>query len=342
MARRRNHGGPARTRSGCARHASARPGDACGKPCVRRRIRRGGGVDRGGRHDCRRDRTMHRCGTTRYRSAVWRGAEAEAMRLLEATTELAASRGEGRVTGLIGCMTAILNNGLGRYEEALRAAKAGVRTRGSRPVSDVPCRTHRGGLSAAASERRRLEAAARMESQAAAGTDWALGTLARCRALVADDDTAEDHYREAIDRLGRTRMRVYLARSHLVYGEWLRRDAPASGRTRTAGHRPRDVRPDGGGGFAERARRELLVTGEKTRKRTVGSGDGLTAQEAQIAAAGRHRADQPGDRRTAVHQRAHRRMAPAEGVRQARHQVTSPAPRPGQATEGHLSPRTTG
>jgi DNA-binding CsgD family transcriptional regulator len=101
--------------------------------------------------------------------------------------------------------------------------------------------------------------------------------------LVADSATAEDYYREAIDRLGRTRMRVYLARSHLVYGEWLRRE-----------HRRVDAREQlgiahemfvrmGAEAFAERARRELLVTGEKTRKNTVASGEGLTAQEAQIA-----------------------------------------------------------
>lgn len=213
---------------------------------------------------------------------VWRGAEAEARRLLEGTTALATSRGEGRITGLVGCMTAILHNGLGHYGEALRAAQQACEH------EDLgPYRLALAELIEAAARCGEPEVAAdgvaNMETQAAAGTDWVLGTLAHCRALIADDQTAEEHYREAIDRLGRTRMRVYLARSHLVYGEWLRRE-----------HRRVDAREQlgiahemfvrmGAEAFAERARRELLVTGEKTRKQAVGSGEGLTPQEAQIA-----------------------------------------------------------
>jgi DNA-binding CsgD family transcriptional regulator/tetratricopeptide (TPR) repeat protein len=213
---------------------------------------------------------------------VWRGAEAEALRLLEGTTALAGSRGEGRVTGLIGCFTAILNNGLGRYEEALRAAQQACEHEDLGPYRMSLAELIEAGVRCGERDAA-IAAVASMETQAAAGTEWVLGTLARCRALVADSDTAEDHYREAIDRLGRTRMRVYLARSHLVYGEWLRRE-----------HRRVDAREQlgiahemfvrmGAEGFAERARRELLVTGEKTRKSTGGSGEGLTAQEAQIA-----------------------------------------------------------
>lgn len=118
-----------------------------------------------------------------------------------------------------------------------------------------------------------------METQAVADTDWALGTLARCRALVADDQTAEMLYREAIERLGRTRMKVYLARSHLVFGEWLRRmNRRVDAREHLGTAHDMFVRM-GSESYAERARRELLVTGEKTQKRAIGTGDGLTAQE---------------------------------------------------------------
>jgi DNA-binding CsgD family transcriptional regulator len=214
---------------------------------------------------------------------VWRGVEAEAVRLLEDTTERAASRGEGRVVGLIGCFTAIHNNGLGRYREALTAAKQACEHEDLGPYCMALVELVEAGVRCG--ERAdAVDGLARLEEQAvAAGTDWALGSLASARALLADDATAEDHYREAIDRLGRTRMVVYVARSHLVYGEWLRR-----------AHRRVDAREQlgiayemfsrmGAEAFAERARRELLVTGETARQRAVGSGDGLTAQEAQIA-----------------------------------------------------------
>ena len=116
-----------------------------------------------------------------------------------------------------------------------------------------------------------------------AGTDWALGLAARSRALLSDGDEAEGGYREAIDRLGRTRIRVELARAHLLYGEWLRRDnrrADARTQLRTA-HEMLDAM--GLAAFAERARRELAATGETVRARTVDTVTALTAQEAYIA-----------------------------------------------------------
>jgi DNA-binding CsgD family transcriptional regulator len=117
----------------------------------------------------------------------------------------------------------------------------------------------------------------------ASGTDWALGTEARSRALLSEGQAAETCYREAIERLGRTRMRPAMARAHLVYGEWLRRE-----------NRRRDARAElrtahdlfttmGIEAFAERARHELLATGDTVRKRTVETASDLTAQEAHIA-----------------------------------------------------------
>jgi DNA-binding CsgD family transcriptional regulator len=121
------------------------------------------------------------------------------------------------------------------------------------------------------------------ESTGVSDTDWALGVEARSRALLGEGKAADCLYREAIERLDRTRMRAELARAHLLYGEWLRRD-----------HRRTDAREQlraahqmltamGMDGFAERARRELLATGETVRKRTVDTLTNLTPQEAQIA-----------------------------------------------------------
>ena len=117
-----------------------------------------------------------------------------------------------------------------------------------------------------------------------ARTDWGLGTLARSRALVSDGANADLLYREAIERFGRTRLRPELARAHLLYGEWLRREgrrrSDARGHLRTAHELFAAM---GMEGFAERARRELIATGEAVRKRGAGTREELTPQEEQIA-----------------------------------------------------------
>jgi DNA-binding CsgD family transcriptional regulator len=121
------------------------------------------------------------------------------------------------------------------------------------------------------------------ETTRAAGTDWAVGIEARCLALLSEGDDAEELYKEAITRLRRTSIRVQLARTHLLYGEWLRRE-----------HRRLDAREElrtayelftdfGVEAFAERARVELQATGERARRRTVDTLDQLTPQEMQIA-----------------------------------------------------------
>jgi DNA-binding CsgD family transcriptional regulator len=117
----------------------------------------------------------------------------------------------------------------------------------------------------------------------ASGTDWALGIQARSRALLSDGRTADGLYREAIERLGRSRIAVHLARAHLVYGEWLRRTnrrQDAREQLRTAYDTFSRI---GAEAFAERARRELLATGDAVPNRAIEAGDGLTAQETQIA-----------------------------------------------------------
>src|SRR5262249_45678218 len=114
-------------------------------------------------------------------------------------------------------------------------------------------------------------------------TDWALGIEARSRALLSDGETADRLYREAIERLGHTWIRAELARAHLLYGEWLRREnrrTQAREQLRSAHEMLTEMAMDG---FADRARHELLATGETVRKRTVDTLTELTPQEAQIA-----------------------------------------------------------
>jgi ATP/maltotriose-dependent transcriptional regulator MalT len=114
-------------------------------------------------------------------------------------------------------------------------------------------------------------------------SEWALGIEARLRALLSEGEAAERCYRESIDRLGRTRVRVQLARAHLLYGEWLRRQRrrlDAREQLRTAHDL---LQAMGIEAFAERARRELEASGETARKRTVETRTELTAQEAAVA-----------------------------------------------------------
>jgi DNA-binding CsgD family transcriptional regulator/tetratricopeptide (TPR) repeat protein len=214
--------------------------------------------------------------------AAWRGREAEATELIQANMDSVTSRGEGRgVTSQYSA--ALLYNGLGRYDQALAAAELvceydDVGVLGWSLAELIEAAVRSGQPARGTDALRRLS-----ETTRASGTDWALGTEARSRALLSSGETAENCYREAIERLGRTRMRPAVARARLLYGEWLRRE-----------NRRRDARAElraahdlfttmGIEAFAERARRELLATGETVRKRTVETVSELTAQEAQIA-----------------------------------------------------------
>ncbi|MBV9685271.1 MAG: hypothetical protein JO046_25990, partial [Solirubrobacterales bacterium] len=215
--------------------------------------------------------------------AAWQGWEVQAPRMIQATLEDVMSRGEGYGVGISHSTAALLYNGLGRYAEALSAAQTaceyddlGVLAWALIELIEAAARSGRHEIGSAALARL-------AESTRAGATDWALGVEARSRALLCEDDAAEDLYREAIDRLGRTRVRSELARAHLVYGEWLRRTgrrADAREQLRTAHEMLSRI---GANGFAQRARRELLATGEKVRKRREDTRDELTPQEAQIA-----------------------------------------------------------
>jgi DNA-binding CsgD family transcriptional regulator len=216
--------------------------------------------------------------------AAWRGSEAEASALIDASRQEVERRGEGLWLVATTWETAVLFNSLGRYSEALAASEqAGADPHELGVSTWVPTELIEAAVRAGAPERasgalRRLE-----EISRASGTDWALGVEARSRALVSEGDEAERLYREAIERLGRTRVRIALARAHLLYGEWLRREGrrvEARAQLRTA-HKAYAAM--GMEGFAERARRELAATGETVRRRSVDARDELTAQEAQIA-----------------------------------------------------------
>jgi DNA-binding CsgD family transcriptional regulator len=216
--------------------------------------------------------------------ANWRGRDAEALALIEAHRQDALRRGEGLWLREHDWGTALLYNGLGRYDDALAAAERAAEDPHGMGVaawvlSDL--------IDAAARSGRPERAAGALQQLAeiadANGADFALGIHACARAMLDDGETAESLYREAIERLARTRIRGSVARARLVYGEWLRRESrrvDAREELRTAYGIFTDM---GMEAFAERARRELVATGEKVRKRTVETRDELTPQETQIA-----------------------------------------------------------
>lgn len=214
--------------------------------------------------------------------AAWRGAPATAG-LLESAAAEATARGEGRVLGLTGYLAAILYNGLGRYEEAFASARQACEFEdlgffGWCLMELIEAAVHTGEHEAAAAALEQVE-----ERAGTTGTDWGLGALASAQAMLADDEQADHLFTEAIERLERTRVAVFLARAHLRYGEWLRRvNRRVDARTHLNAAHEMFTRM-GAEAFAERARRELTATGEKARKKTGSSGDELTAQEAQIA-----------------------------------------------------------
>jgi DNA-binding CsgD family transcriptional regulator len=216
--------------------------------------------------------------------AAFRGREDDAAPLIAAVRAQVRSRGDGMGLTLIEHATAVLYNGLGRYRDACAAAQRGAehpRELGFSAWSlvqlvEAAVRSDQPALAHDAIERL-------VQTTRPSGGDWALGVEARSRALVSEGDGAEALYREAIDRLGRTRLRAEHARAHLVYGEWLRRHnrrVDSREHLRTAHNMFADM---GMEAFAERGRRELLATGETVRRRQGEHRDELTPQEDQIA-----------------------------------------------------------
>jgi len=219
-------------------------------------------------------------------AALWlaclSGQESSAAPLIDSTIAEGTAGGQGHAVSFAQCLAAILYNGLGRYADALAAAQqasedplyvsmwalpelieAAVRSGNPQAVGDA------------------LERLA--ETAQVGGSDYGLGIEARSRALLSDGEAADGLYREAIDRLSRTRLRPELARAQLLYGEWLRREdrrADARAQLRIA---HQILAAIGADAFAERARRELQAAGETVRKHAVETRTDLTAQEATIA-----------------------------------------------------------
>jgi DNA-binding CsgD family transcriptional regulator len=215
---------------------------------------------------------------------AFRGREPDASRVIQATTKDFDARGEGMGLTLARWATAYLHNGLARYDVALAATEPAAEDPHElwfspwTMVELVEAATRTGRNDRAASALEVLN-----ETTRASGTAWARSVEARTRALLAEGETAETLYREAIDRLRPTRLRVDLARTHLFYGEWLRRERRRVD-ARTALRTAHELFSEFGmEAFAERARVELEATGERARKRTVDTLGELTPQEAQIS-----------------------------------------------------------
>ncbi len=215
--------------------------------------------------------------------AAWRGEAHAFPDLIGVMTRGASARGEGCAITHAEYATAILYNGLGKYELAADAARKAT------AVDDVGTTSwalYELVESAARSDQGQVASSAldRLSKRAyASGTDWAKGIEARSRALLADGPAAEDLHLEAIERLGRCRMAAHLARAQLSYGEWLRRENRRIDARRQLRHAHDAFTSMGAKAFAERSGHELLTTGEKVRKRVDETRDQLTPQEQQIA-----------------------------------------------------------
>jgi DNA-binding CsgD family transcriptional regulator len=214
--------------------------------------------------------------------AAWRGRDEDASAALDTLSQLAAAMNFGGWISVARVASAVLNNGLARHDAAREAAQA-VLARESvghqLVVFELAEAASRSG------DEKALASTLEWMSERArtAGTGWAIGTEVLIKALLAEGKEAERHYRDSIAHLGRTRMRPYLARTHLLYGEWLRRERrriDAREQLRIAYEMLSNM---GIEAFADRARRELMATGVTAGRRTFETSHALTAQEAHIA-----------------------------------------------------------
>ena len=255
------------------------------------------------------------------------GTSNELAALVATIAETAKAHGQGRIVTFASYAAAVLHNGLGRHDRALESARRvfkgdvlGYQTLAVSELAEAASRTG----DHAVLEEARAWMSARVR---ATPTAWARGIDARVRALASDGAAAEANYRESIECLKSTRLRVELARGHLLYGEWLRREGrrgEARDELRPAHHMLEEM---GVAAFAERARRELLATGERIRKRTTASIGSLTAQEAQIAGLVKEGLTNPEIGTRLFLSAAHRRVALGQRVRQGRSRFPATASR---------------
>jgi DNA-binding CsgD family transcriptional regulator len=228
---------------------------------------------------------------TRYRPdlytslvlAAWRGQEARALELIAVTIEDATPEGAGCASAMADYARAVLYNGLARYESAAEAARRACESDDGAPIpwalaELVEAAIRSGSPDAAAAAQRRLDERTPLDA-----SDWALGIRAQSRALIADGPQADRYFRQALARFAESGADLQLARSQLLYGEWLRRErrrTDARDQLRAAHEMFGRL---GASGFGERARRELIATGETVRGRAYEARDELTPQEAEVA-----------------------------------------------------------
>ncbi|MFI6876176.1 AAA family ATPase [Streptomyces sp. NPDC050400] len=216
--------------------------------------------------------------------AAWQGRADEAVPLIKAGLESAVRRGEGIGVAIARRAEAVLLNGLGRFEEAFDAARAAS----AHPQDLIAANWGlielvEAGVRSGRPDEARTALDRLVRTTDAAGTDWALGVQARSRALLGQGAEAEERYREAIERLGRTTVAMELARAHLLYGEWLRREG-RRGDAREQLHAAHSLFTRfGAEAFADRTVRELRATGDTVARRDGDAAATLTTQEAQIA-----------------------------------------------------------
>jgi DNA-binding CsgD family transcriptional regulator len=217
--------------------------------------------------------------------SAWRGDEAVAAEVRAAAVHQVTERGEGAGLAYADYSHALLCNGFGRYHDALTAASSvddfateGFTIYTANLVELIEAAVRSGWAEGATDGLTRLS-----EATLATGTDWGAGVRARSQALLSSDEAAEELYREAIERLGRTRIRPQLARAHLLYGEWLRRQSRRVDARDQLGIAYEMLGAMGARAFADRARHELLAAGGSIRHRTVHTRTRLTDQEAHIA-----------------------------------------------------------
>ncbi|MDT7754164.1 MAG: hypothetical protein QOH27_62, partial [Mycobacterium sp.] len=215
--------------------------------------------------------------------AAWRGVPAAAIELIEGAAADGLAKGEGRLIGVSRFTAAVLFNGLSRYEQAYQFAQSCCEYEdlgfyGWCLYELIEAAVHLGERDSAEVALSRLE-----QRGGSSGTEWGLGAVAAARALLAPNEGAERLFAEALERLETARIGPYVARTRLCYGEFLRRVNRRTDARRQLSEAYEKFTRMGAEAFAERARRELTVTGQKVRKQPVASGAELTAQEAQIA-----------------------------------------------------------
>ncbi|MGW1654479.1 helix-turn-helix transcriptional regulator [Streptomyces atratus] len=215
--------------------------------------------------------------------AAWRGDEKRTTRLADIATRDADARGEGRLLSATEYARTVLLNGLGRYDAALSACQVAgdldeISFHSWIPVEFIEAATHAGRPDLAKPVMKLLS-----ERTAASGSEWALGTELRSRALLTKGPAAEKLYREAIERLAHSDGVPHVARARLVYGEWLRREGRRSEARVELQAAYEQLSVLGAAAFAGRAARELAATGARARKRVGDAPTRLTAQEFQIA-----------------------------------------------------------